>query len=310
MKPLKVATLSALAIVLAGSVALPAFADRGEGRGEGHGWRHGERGEHHGRWEGRRGEGRHHGGGHHRGMMGGAIFFMDTFDTDKDGKVTQAEIDAVVTERFGKADTNGDGGVTLEEFKPAFADTFAERRVRSFQRLDRDGDGKVTEAEFARRGERQFARLDRDDDDSIESDDRGGRRGYGRGGGMLLELFDTDDDGDVSREEFTSGRAELFAKADKDGDNAVTLAEFQDIWLVESDGRIVRAFQRFDRDGDLKVTRAEVDRLFANLVKRMDRDGDGALSIQDGPRHGEGMRGEGRRGPRWMQRGDDGESSN
>lgn len=296
MKPLKIATLSALAIALAGTVALPALADRGEG----HGWRHGEHGERHGS----------RGGGHHRGMMRAAFFFMDTFDTDKDGKVTQAEIDAVVTERFAKADANGDGGVTLEEFKPVFADTFAERRVRAFQRLDRDGDGRVTEAEFARRGERQFSRLDRDDDGNIESDDRGGRRGYGHGGGMLLELFDTDDDGDVSREEFASGRADLFAKADKDGDKVVTLAEFQEIWLAESNGRIVRAFQRFDRDGDLKVTRAEVDRVFASLVDRMDRNGDGALSIQDRPQRGEGMRGEGRRGPRWMHRGDDGESDN
>ncbi len=298
MKTWKIATATALAAALAGTVAMPAFADRGEG----HGWR---------------GEGGHHRGG----MMRAAAMFMDKFDQDKDGKVTQTEIDAVVAERFTDADLNGDGTVTLDEFKIAFAEEFSERRVREFQRLDRDGDGKVTKAEFDRAGERMFSRLDRNDDDAIGSDDRKGRRGgegrramrdghhgfgHGMGGGAMMREFfdaDTDADGTLTKEEFTAAKSDLFAKADKDGDGAVTLVEFQEIWLSLGDRRIVRAFQRLDTNGDLKITREEADKPLSAIVSRMDRNGDGALSIADRPKRGEGRHGD-RDGRRWRGDGD------
>jgi hypothetical protein len=47
---------------------------------------------------------------------------FDALDTDKDGRVSQAEAGAhpVVSKSFGQADANGDGGISREEFSAAF----------------------------------------------------------------------------------------------------------------------------------------------------------------------------------------------
>lgn len=293
MTTFKKITLAALAAALVGTTAMPAFADRdggmqGWGRDGGKpGWHQSHRGGKHG-W--------HHG---RRGNM--ARMFMERFDTDGDGKVTQAEIDAKVEATFASADANGDGKVTLDEFKVAYQTEFSERRVRAFQRLDRDGDGKISEDEYNRRMERMISRMEqRDGDDDKKG--RGGPRGHGR----MMERFDADGDGNVTGDEIRAARAGAFASADTDGDKALTLEEFGTIWAERTDSRMVRAFQRLDRDGDLAITREEAARPFAGLVARMDRNGDGALSREDRPRggmrdrdgkrwHGEG-RGDGPRG--------------
>lgn len=275
--------LAALAAALVGTTAMPAFADRGgRGEGPGQGWHQAGHGKQWGENRGKRG---HHG---RRGQM--ARMFMERFDTDRDGKVTQEEIDAKADAMFTAADSDGNGSVTLEEFKVAYAKEFSERRVRAFQRLDRDGDGKVTEEEYNRRAERMLDRMERADDDD-DGKRRGGRRGHGR----MMDRFDADGDGNVTADEVRQGRAASFAAADADGDKALTLEEFATIWAERTDTRMVRGFQRLDRDGDLAVTKEEAMRPLTGLVARMDRNKDGALSIEDRPRRGMG----GHHGKRW-----------
>lgn len=284
--------LVALSATLLGSFAAPAFADRdGKGRGEGREWHHGQM--HHDGKRGKWGKGHH---GHH-GRQGPrmAMMFMETFDKDGDGKLTQAEIDERSNELFAAADTNGDGRVTLEEFKVAFVATAVTPKVRAFQKLDRDGDGKVTEAEYNARAERMMSRMDRRKDDD---DDRGPRRGMRPG----MEAFDTDGDGNLSPDEIRAARAERFAKADSDGDKVLTLEEFTVLWAGRMEQPMVRMFQRLDRDGDLAITKDEATRPTRNLVSRMDRNGDGALSFED--HRGPGKGHDGKRGS-WGKRGDD-----
>lgn len=72
-------------------------------------------------------------------------------DTDGDGRITRAEWDAPRLERLKAMDPDQDGFVTLEEMKADAvaratkrAEAMAERR---FNRLDTDGDGKISAAE-------------------------------------------------------------------------------------------------------------------------------------------------------------------
>lgn len=165
----KTLTLGALAAAAVIAVALPIAANADPGDG---GW-FGGRGGHHDMMGGR--------GDGPRGQMGQRL--MERFDANKDGKVTQEEIDKVQADRFAAANTDGQPGVTLQEFEPAF---WAERRemmVRAFQRLDADGDGTVTPEEFSGRTGGMVARMDRNGDGALSPEDRGQGRGWGWGRG-------------------------------------------------------------------------------------------------------------------------------
>ena len=66
--------------------------------------------------------------------------WFDRLDTNGDGVVTEAELDARQTERFKKKDTDGDGMISEEEFKA--------RAHGRFVRADADGNGEITREEF------------------------------------------------------------------------------------------------------------------------------------------------------------------
>ena len=62
---------------------------------------------------------------------------------------------------------------------------------------------------------------------------------------------------------------------------SLSLEEFAGLWHETTRPLTVRAFQMLDTDGDAVVTRAEYDRPLAEIVQRLDRDGDGGLSMGD-----------------------------
>lgn len=108
----------------------------------------------------------------HRGGKGHMI---EKMDTDGDGNITKAEVDALKASRFAEADANGDGGLTMAELD-AFheaerARRMAERKQRMFERSDKDGNGAISVDEFEARGGSMFDRLDSNDDDVISADE-------------------------------------------------------------------------------------------------------------------------------------------
>ena len=107
-------------------------------------------------------------GGH--GPRGG-VHMMDQFDANEDGKLTQAEIDQARQERLAKFDSDKDGKLNLQEFEALWLDFTRERMVRSFQRLDRDGDAIVTQDEYLEPTKNMVVRMDRNDDGEISRDD-------------------------------------------------------------------------------------------------------------------------------------------
>jgi hypothetical protein len=189
---MKTLTISALAVTLAvlgpvaaksqersGSSDTPAAQSSDRSARHEHGWhrdRHGRRGGE----RSERGEhrGRHHDGDRFRqGRRGGDMMDrMRVFDLDKDGAVTQAEVDRYRQDQIVKFDANKDGTLSLEEYQALWLDGMRERMVRAFQEHDRDGNGQVTAEEFNRRFEGIVARFDRDRDGRLSPDDRRNRR--------------------------------------------------------------------------------------------------------------------------------------
>jgi hypothetical protein len=134
------------------------------------------------------------------GMRGGPggpnleQMFRDA-DANRDGLVTQAEVDALSAARFSQADADGDGLLSSAEMQ-AFAEARREARRAArtdamIERLDENGDGLLSQEELAARGpgdrfERLLDRLDADEDGALSEgeleealDRMSARRGHG-----------------------------------------------------------------------------------------------------------------------------------
>jgi len=125
------------------------------------------------------GKGEKHGmwGGHGRGMMGQEM--MERYDADKDGKLTQAEIDQNRTAWHGEFDADKNATLSLDEFRALWLKARGEMIVREFQFFDADGNGQLTLDEYRQPLSGMVAMRDRNGDGVLSSEDRG-RRGHGR----------------------------------------------------------------------------------------------------------------------------------
>jgi hypothetical protein len=134
------------------------------------------------------------------GPMGGPgmMFSFDDIDADKDGAVTQAEVDAFKAAQFAKIDANSDGKVTAEELVAFHETQEAARKTemagKMIERMDSDADGALTAEELAAMPQPKtlFEMLDADGDGSVTkaeaeaARDHMGKRGerHERGGWM------------------------------------------------------------------------------------------------------------------------------
>jgi hypothetical protein len=117
------------------------------------------------------------GSGHGRMMM--AQHLMERYDADKDGKVTQQEIDRNRTEWQKQFDADKNGTLSLGEFQNLWLKARNEEMVREFQSFDRDGDGQVTLDEYTGPMANIVADRDRNGDGALSREDRP-QRGEGR----------------------------------------------------------------------------------------------------------------------------------
>lgn len=113
--------------------------------------------------------------------------FIENWDLDGDGQVTLAEAEERRGDVFLSFDANEDGFIDGEEYK-----TFDEARANDMQGQGGHGNGAMKNAE----------------------------------GGMHLQFNDTDTDGRVSRDEFVGRTKDWIAQMDRNGDGAVTTADF------------------------------------------------------------------------------------
>lgn len=153
------------ALVAGTTVASTSFADR---RGPGG----------HGSEEGSRAHQERHGhrfeAGEHRGRHGGGMRgerWLEGFDANNDGKLTQAEVDQTRRDRFVQFDTDQDGKLSLQEYQALWLDAMRRHMVDRFQALDDDGDAAVTAEEFVAPFDKLVNRMDRNDDGEITRDE-------------------------------------------------------------------------------------------------------------------------------------------
>lgn len=125
---------------------------------------------------------------------------------------------------------------------------------------------------------------------TLAGDGWGRHHGGDRHGGramLLFEQFDVNEDGRLTQAEIDEVRRSRLTEFDQNGDGSLSLEEYQALWLDAMRERMVRAFQRHDRDGDALVTVEEFSRPFDRAVSRFDRDGDGVLTLDEVRRRGD-----------------------
>lgn len=190
-------------------------------------------------------------------------------DLDLDGTVTADEW----AQQLADLDADGDGFVSQDEVE-AFRKAWRSDRPRRgpgargdhFTRIhDTDGDGQVSTSEL----QTVFDDLDSNGDAAVSGDElptfpmRHGRRGGP--GRHLLGLADTDDDGDLTRDEWTA----FLASADTDADGSI-------------DGDELQTVIRSNRPVDREPPSLEIETL-EELFDTIDADGNGVITDEERP---------------------------
>jgi len=158
--------------------------------------------------------------------------FMESFDSNGDGKVTLDEFNKVSADRFRKMDKNADGKLTEEEFSSYVQARREQRRLERFKTADTDNNGNISRDEYLaaqqKRAERRFARMDRDSNGMLSAEEYDRKRGHhdkkGRGKNIFTKL-DSNSDGHATLEETQIAWDNWFRKMDTNGDNMVTPEE-------------------------------------------------------------------------------------
>ncbi|RVT43177.1 EF-hand domain-containing protein [Sphingobium algorifonticola] len=147
-------------------------------------------------------------------------------DTNKDGKLTKAEVTAAADQAFAKIDLNKDGKVTKEERETLRQQRFDAR----FATMDADKNGQISKAEFQATRD---ARMEKAAAWREARAERGGADGQRmgrmarRGGMMGGRGMDADKDGTITRAEFMARPVAMFDRADADKDGTVTAEEMK-----------------------------------------------------------------------------------
>ncbi len=216
---------------------------------------------------------------------------LKQMDANQDGAIDKAEWQGP-PERFDRIDADRDGRITEAEVKQALGggdgrwmDKTADA---AFRRFDADQDGRITAAEWKGRPE-SFQRLDANQDGAITREEltpKGpGRRGKepdlrsGKDSAHFLEKYDANRDGQVTKEEFPHERR--FSEIDADQNGILSDVEITDSMDRIRNEQEYGLFERYDLDGDGRITREEFTGPAADF-ERLDRDRDGVIGKADG----------------------------
>lgn len=140
-----------------------------------------------------------------------------------------------IEELFDRADKNGNGRISVQEYVHIFTEhgiSLAPDEIEKVSQLAND-DGEVTKDEFvqyAKNSEFFKSQMDKNDQDSL-----GAKREAIAKAERAFKLFDKDNDGFITKDEFQKISKKLnreqieavFAKFDKDGDGVLSFEEFR-----------------------------------------------------------------------------------
>lgn len=147
---------------------------------------------------------------------------FEAMDTNGDGYVDQAEVQAAQDARFAEADANGDGALDADEMNAmrdkrmaGRAEMAGKHASATFEALDADKSGAISREEFEAAVEMRKSR---------RADHAKGHRD--RRQARMMQRMDANGDGMIQKEEISGGFVtQMFARLDTDKDGRVSKAE-------------------------------------------------------------------------------------
>lgn len=141
---------------------------------------------------------------------GDAAAMFGEIDADGNGEITQAEVKTHAEARFTAADTNGDGALDAAEMQAARTERGGKKSQRMLEKYDADKSGALDAAELEKAandrggkgGDRRMKRMDADGDGKLTMAEMQGKHDPAK----MFEKLDADGNGTLSAEEFEKAR--------------------------------------------------------------------------------------------------------
>jgi Ca2+-binding EF-hand superfamily protein len=223
------------------------------------------------------------------------------FDSNHDGKITHAEFNNVLGGRFA-AGTHGAKQMSADQFLAIHQADFAKHTAEIFHRADWNGDGRLTLEEFSAPQRAHFEMMDSAGSGVVScspvvranyqpgatgrsSSGRSGPGVGGRGfGGFGRARFCSEDDlsrdGRVTRAEFDTMTAKEFSAA-AGGGATMSLAQFTADEAARYRDTNAKMFKRLDTNGDGRLSLAEFAEPPEKMFDRLDRNRDGMITPEE-----------------------------
>ncbi len=161
------------------------------------------------------------------------VHLLKVADTNKDGKISKEEFAARQDAMFIEIDADKDAAITpkeMREYRKAKMEAFRaanprpEREDAEAQQINGpDGNGPKDKGPEGKRAEKHAER---------EHGGRFGHQGWGKhgkGGGLgMIRFADTDENGQVSKAEFTAVGEKMFERLDRNKDGVISIDDMPD----------------------------------------------------------------------------------
>lgn len=248
---------------------------------------------------------------------------LEEYNANNDEKITWGEYNDWRQARFNKTDSNGNGSVDAEEYVYEYENRLDQRYEKGriaqikfsskrFDDIDANNNGTIELAEYKASGERVFSRWDTNKDGTAnESDpkkadnDKKSKYQWNSKKAIsfirmpsshsfkgLKSIYDANEDGEVTREEFSNSRRSTFYLTDENRDGKLSadeyLAEFEDrldqTITSSRRGQIKQTYVRFgalDDNKDNKMTFEEFQISGKRIFTRWDKNDDNLVSTAD-----------------------------
>lgn len=140
------------------------------------------------------------------------VQLLKVADTNKDGKISKEEFAARQDALFAEIDKDKDGSITPKEMRE-----YRHAKMEAFRAAHPRPEGDEGKRPEGKRAEREH----------------GGRQGWGKHGGKgggfaMIRMADTDENGQVSKAEFTAAGEKMFERLDRNKDGVISIDDMPD----------------------------------------------------------------------------------